>query len=307
MRRAADGTRPYLSARGAAQLQERLNARDLAIIRQVGELRLMSAQQIQVLHFPASEHDNDRAATRARQRVLARLCRDRLLIALERRIGGLRAGSAGLVLALGPVGQRVLAQNGTRRRAYEPTPRFVDHTLATTQLVVDVREAGRAGALDVLDAQAEPTCWRSFARLGGRFTLRPDAFLNLGVGDYELRWFIEVDRATESLPTVLKKCHLYASYYQSGQEQAANGGVFPRVCWVVPDKTRAERVRAAIGRDKRLPDRLFVVTPSAQAIFTLTTQPIAQQALTDRGTINNAKQVPAWSGKGVIYDRTRST
>lgn len=265
---AGDDARPYLSARGAAQLRGRLSARDLAVIRQVGELRLMSARQIQALHFPASQHDNYLAATRARQRVLTRLCRERLLLALTRRIGGIRAGSAGLVLALGPVGQRVLAQGGSRRRAYEPSWRFVDHTLAIAQLVVDMRLAARDGSLDVLQCEAEPTCWRTFARLGGRFTLRPDAILTLGVGDYELRWFIEVDRSSESLPTVLRKCHLYADY-QSGAEQAAHGGVFPRVCWIVPDEQRAERVQAAIGRDSSLPEGLFVVTTSASAVTTL--------------------------------------
>ncbi len=269
MRGAADNTRPYLSARGAAQLSGRLSARDLAIIREVGESRLMSAQQIQALHFPASEHDNDRAATRARQRVLARLCRERLLIALERRIGGVRAGSAGLVLALGPVGQRVIGLDGARRRAHEPGWRFVDHTLAVSQLVVDVSVAARAGLLDVLDAQAEPQCWRTITGMGGGLMLRPDAFLVLGVGDYELRWFIEVDRSSESLPVIVRKCRLYADYYQSGQEQAAHGGVFPRVCWVVPDEMRAERVRAAIARDRSLPDRLFIVTTSAQAVTIL--------------------------------------
>jgi Replication-relaxation len=267
--RGTDATRPYASARGVAQLQGRLSARDLAILRQVAQLRLMSARQIQALHFPATEHDNEPATTRARQRVLTRLSRERLLIALARRIGGVRAGSAGLVLALGPVGQRVLGQDGSRRRAYEPSWRFFDHTLAVSQLVVDVHVAARAGLLDVLETQAEPHCWRQFAGLGGRLVLRPDAFLALGVGEYELRWFIEVDRGTESLPTVLRKCHLYADYYQSGTEQAAHNGIFPRVCWVVPDDVRAERVRAAIARHSALPGRLFVVTTNAQAVTTL--------------------------------------
>jgi hypothetical protein len=229
----------------------------------------MSARQIQALHFPASQHDNDRAATRARQRVLARLYRERLLIALTRRIGGVRAGSAGLVLALGPVGQRVIGLGGARRRTYEPGWRFLDHTLAVSQLVVDVQVAARAGLLDMLDAQAEPQCWRAVAGMGGRLVLRPDAFLILGVGEYELRWFIEVDRSSESLPVIVRKCRLYADYYQSGQEQAERGGVFPRVCWVVPDEVRAERVRAAIARDRSLPDRLFIVTTSAQAVTVL--------------------------------------
>jgi hypothetical protein len=261
--------RPYVSARGVAQLRERLSARDLEIIRQVAELRLMSARQIQAIHFPASQHENELAATRARQRALARLVSERLLICLERRIGGVRAGSAGLVLALGEVGQRVLGLEGPRRRLHEPGPRFVDHTLAVAQLVVDVTVAARRGVLDLLDCQAEPVSWREFPGLGGRRLLRPDMFLKLGVGEYELRWFIEVDRASESLPVIRRKCRLYADYYQSGTEQAGHGGVFPRVCWATPDEGRAERLRQVIIRDRRLPERLFVVATSAQAVNVL--------------------------------------
>jgi hypothetical protein len=122
----------------------------------------------------------------------------------------------------------------------------------------------------VLDTQAEPDSWRQFSGLGGRQWLRPDAFVALGVGEYELRWFIEVDRASESLPVVLRKCRLYADYYQSGTEQAGSG-VFPRVCWVAPDEQRAERLRQAIGRDRQLPAGLFVVTTSERALLSLTT------------------------------------
>jgi hypothetical protein len=262
-------TRPYVSARGVAQARERLSARDMGIIGQVADLRLMSARQIQAVHFPDAEHDNQQAATRARQRVLERLIRERLLIRLDRRIGGVRAGSVGFVFALGPVGQRVLAMDGPRRRSHEPTLRFVDHTLAISQLVVDVAVACRRGLLDVLDVQAEPTSWREFSGIGGRRLLRPDAFLALDSDGYELRWFIEVDRATESLPVVVRKCRLYADYYQSGKEQANRGGVFPRVCWIVPDGLRAERLRQAIARDRELPERLFVVTTAAGALDVL--------------------------------------
>jgi len=241
----------------------------MAILRQVGELRLMSARQLEAIHFPEAEHDNAAAAMRARQRVLARLVRDGLLSALERRIGGVRAGSVGLVLGLGPRGQRVLSLDGPRRRAHEPGLRFVDHTLATTQLVVDAQVAARHGALEVLVCEAEPTCWREFGGIGGRRVLRPDAFLSLGVGEYELRWFVEVDRASESLPVVVRKCRLYGDYYQAGIEQARGGGVFPRVCWVVPDEARAERVRRAIAKERQLPAGLFVVTTSEQALAAL--------------------------------------
>jgi Replication-relaxation len=261
--------RAYMSKPGLIQLREQLSRRDHAIIRQVAELRLMSARQIQAIHFRALEHQNELAATRARQRVLARLIRERLLTRLERRVGGVRAGSAGFIFALGPIGQRLLTLEGARRRAYEPTLRFVDHTLAIAQLVVDMMVASRQGHFDLLACQAEPRCWREFAGLGGRRVLRPDVLVALGVGEYELRWFVEVDRSTESLPTVRRKCQLYAEYYQSGQEQAAQGGVFPRVCWVVPDERRAERVRRAIGRDGTLPAGLFVVTSAPRAVDVL--------------------------------------
>ena len=261
--------RRYVSARGAARLRDRLSERDLAIVRQVADLRLMSARQIQALHFPTSQHMTELAAMRARQRVVTRLTRDRLLTPLQRRVGGVRAGSAGLVLALGPVGQRVLANGGSRRRDYEPTLRFFDHTLATAQLAVDLTVTARRGMMELLSFQAEPESWREFAGVGGgRRWLRPDAFLVIGSGAYELRWFIEVDRATESLPVIVRKCRLYTDYYQSGVEQAAHD-VFPRVCWVVPDEARAERLRAAIERDRHLPKRLFVVRTSTAAVTAL--------------------------------------
>ncbi len=264
-----DGTPSYISAKALDKLRERLSERDLQIIRQVGELRLMSARQIQAIHFPDAEHENRLAATRARQRVIERLGRERLLTPLERRIGGVRAGSAGLVLALGPIGWRVLSSGGPRQRAYEPTLRFVDHTIAITQLVVDATIASRDGLMDILELQPEPRCWRHLAGFGGRRLLRPDAYLALGVGGYELRWFVEMDRATESLPVVLRKCHLYATYYQSGKEQSLSGGVFPRVCWIVPDERRAQQIKDAIAGDRKLLDRLFVVTTDASALGVL--------------------------------------
>jgi hypothetical protein len=270
MRGGEKASRRYASARSVAQLRERLSGRDLAILRQVAELRLMSARQIQAVHFGEAAHGNVQAATRARQRVLERLTRDGLLTRLERRIGGVRAGSAGFILGLGGIGQRVLALDGSRRRAYEPSYRFVDHTLAVSQLIVDVMVSERRGLLDLLVSEVEPKCWREFAGLGGgRRLLRPDAFFVLGSGEYELRWFVEVDRGSESLPVLIRKCRVYASYYQSGKEQVEHDGVFPRVCWIMPDELRAERLRAAIERDRTLPDRLFIVTTSASSLTVL--------------------------------------
>ena len=146
--------------------------------------------------------------------------------------------------------------------------RFFDHTLAIAQLAVDLTLAARHGLVELLAWQAEPQSWREFADMRARRWLRPDAFVVLGSGEFELRWFIEVDRASESLPVIVRKCRLYADYYQSGVEQARHR-VFPRVCWVVPDEPRADRLREAIARERRLPEGLFVVTTSEQAVTVL--------------------------------------
>lgn len=261
--------RRYVSQRGLKQLRDDLSERDLAIIGQVDDLRLMSGRQIQALHFPAEDHVSELSATRARQRVLMRLIRDDLLSPLARRVGGVRAGSAGLVAAPGPLAGRVLHAGHARRRVYEPTARFFDHTLAIGQVVVDLTLAGRRGEIEFVEYVSEPACWRQFSSLGGRRLLRPDLYLALGVEGYDLCWFCEIDRSSESVPTVLRKCRLYTDYYQAGVEQAKSGGVFPRVCWIVPDEIRAERLGKAIAQDRHLPEQLFSVTTSARAVTTL--------------------------------------
>src|ERR1700728_3398377 len=209
--------RRYIGPEGIERLRNQLSDRDVAIIKQVAELRLMSALQIKATHFPVSGHDNEPAASRACQRVLARLVRDRLLGRLDRRVGGVRAGSSGYVYGLGPAGQRLLALDGPRRHYHEPTIRFMDHTLTITQLVVEVTTGARQGEFDLLACQAEPACYREFSGPGGRVMLRPDLFLTMGVGDFEHRWFVEIDRGSESVQEESRKCHLFDAYYRSAK------------------------------------------------------------------------------------------
>lgn len=261
--------RSYLSASGLLSLRERLSVRDVQIISQVAELRLMSSGQIRSVHFPDSEHQSRPAAARACHRALQRLSHERLLTRLARRIGGVRAGSTSFVWALSAVGQRLLALGGARRRFHEPTSRFVDHTLAISQLVVEAQCADRRGELELLAYETEPKCWRAFTGMAGGMVLRPDLHLSLGVGDYKWRWFIEVDRGSVSLPVVIGKSRLYLRYYQSGQEQARCAGSFPRVCWVASDERRAEHIRAALARERDVPERLFTVTTDAHALAVL--------------------------------------
>lgn len=246
-----------IGRRGLAELRGTLSERDLDIVRDVDRFRFLSTGQIEQLHFAG--HASPLAAARAARRSLERLNRDRVLLRLERRIGGMRAGSASFVYGLGPIGDRLLGGEGPRRRYREPSAAFLTHTLAIADVVVDLTLAARKHELELLSVETEPGCWRSFTQgLSGRDVLRPDLFVAVGLGDFEDRWFIEMDLATESTTTVVRKCHTYHAYHGAGVEQAKHG-VFPRVLWIVPHDRRKVQLQKALNGARGITRSHFVV------------------------------------------------
>ena len=209
------------------------------------------------------------AAVRSCHRVLQRLTTARLLVRLDRRIGGVRSGSSGFISFSRP-GSAPPARRwptATARLRADGAIRRPHARGGTARHGRDARR--RSGTLDRVEYQAEPDCWSSFPRAGARVVLRPDLALTLTAQGFEYRWFIEIDRASESLPVILRKSRLAASLYQSGIEQARNNGTFPRVCRITPDEHRAKKIRDAIARDRQLPARLFVVARSGTALSVL--------------------------------------
>src|SRR5437588_1242946 len=193
----------YLGRRGLAQLRERVSERDLDVIRSVAEHRFLTTRQLEALHF--ADHATELAGARVCRRVLARLTDERLLARLERRVGGVRAGSASFVYALGPVGGRLV--DGERRRITEPSTTFLTHTLAVAQTRVELVQASGVGQLELLSVDVEPRCWRRYIGSGGaREVLRPDLYVVTGSGEFEDCWFVEIDRGTESPLALRRKC-----------------------------------------------------------------------------------------------------
>ena len=93
----------------------------------------------------AHYHASQLAGARICRRVLARLTDERLLARLQRRVGGVRAGSASFVYALGPIGRRLLDE---RHRYTEPSQLFLDHTLAVADAHIAIVQADRDGRLE---------------------------------------------------------------------------------------------------------------------------------------------------------------
>lgn len=260
-------SRPTTGRRGLTSVREGLGERDLAVLRSVHALRLVDARQLEALHF--WDHATPLAGARTARRVLERLTTQRLLQRLDRRVGGVRAGSASYIYAVGPVGERLLCPGEPRRRMLEPGERFVRHTLAVAQLAADLTVASRSGGFDLLELTPEPACWRRFTGPAGTAeTLKPDLRLTLGDTELEHHWFVEVDLATESRSAVLRKCRQYVAYWRTGREQVGLG-LFPRVAWLVPDTRRQAQLRQAIDAGG-VEQALFTVERLADAVTVLT-------------------------------------
>ncbi|HTD09917.1 MAG TPA: replication-relaxation family protein [Solirubrobacteraceae bacterium] len=231
--------------------------------------RLASGRQLIRRYWFTSDPGDPRA--RAGRRALKRLTDWRVLDALPRRIGGERAGSAGIVYTVGVAGAKLLARRGQPANRLEaPGALYVAHTIACTELVVTLGEAGRSGALECIEVQNEPECWRTFrAGMGARITLKPDLFIRVAVPghSYEDRWYVEVDLATEAAGTILAKAKRYLAHHRSGSEQ-----VHPRVLWAVPDARRAERIQSALGRLPAGAQRMFSVCGLSETVEYLTAE-----------------------------------
>ncbi len=255
-----------------AAIDARLSDRDRAILQSVAEHQFLTGQQLTALHF----HDHTpTSGPRIARRVLARLRELRVLGALERRVGGIYAGSSGLVHHVDVVGDQLLrGRSGrTARRSREPSARFLAHRLAVADHHLALLTADRARQLEVIDCTVEPASWRRYVGTGGTaVTLKSDLYTETGAGeDLVHAWFIEVDRGTESLLTLLRKCRDYETYRRSGIEQDRTGG-FPVVIWSVthrnPEKaeTRRQNLRDALAADHFLPPQLFRVIAPQQLI-----------------------------------------
>jgi len=181
-----------------------------------------------------------------------------VVTSLERRIGGVRAGSNSYVWTLTESGAALLHlgdENHThRKRTHEPSLYFVRHTLEVAEVYIQLVEICKQHGLKLVKTELEPSCWRSHTGADGKpATLKPDAFAVVDGGKYEDSFFIEVDLATESPVIVLDKCRRYVHYSRTGIEQKEHG-VFPLVVWLVYTPNRKAKLQQYIAECREIPE-----------------------------------------------------
>ncbi len=233
--------RPYVTRSRAATIGASLSPRERAVLADVARLGVASGGQLQRLHYEATE-----AGKRLARIELARLCQSQVLGRLDRTIGGVRAGSRGHCFALGVAGQRIVWPDRARyREPWTPNRAYLRHALAVGEIYVRLRTTMSDR---LLTYDTEPACWRSYFGPGGApTTLKPDAVAILDFAQFEDRFWLEIDLATESGTRITTKAEAYVRYWQSGREQSASG-VFPQVLWVTTTKVRQDLMVAALTR-----------------------------------------------------------
>lgn len=239
----------YVTLAQAEMIAASLSNRDRAILHDLARVRVLTGEQLTRLHFSELAPES---RERTRRRVLARLAAQQLVATLERTVGGARAGSSGLIFSLGIAAQRVLALldsdgyiSGPPSRVRAPvTPGrlFLAHTLAVSSMYVALRERERAGELTVTEFATESAAWWPDGRGG---VIKPDAYVQLRAGTVVDSYWAEVDRATESLPTLKRKLIVYADFARTGQ--LGPDDVVPRVLLTVPHDRRLADVRDLVA------------------------------------------------------------
>lgn len=270
-----------IGARQRAQLAADLSTRDVDVLARIAEHRYLTSTQVQ--RFVFTGYASDASATRSSRYALAKLERLGLLRRLDRRVGGVRAGSAATIWQLTPGGIRLLHDQNRGYRTHEPSGRFLNHCLAIADAHLSLNDLTTTPAADTgsddgredahgaapavgigiqkVTVAVEPASWRRFTGPGGEPRwLQPDLATTLtgtdAEGEYTDHWFIEVDCGTESIPTLLRKCDQYAAYHASGVEQDQLG-TFPAVLWLFTGPTpeqathRLNRLEVALRRRHR--------------------------------------------------------
>jgi hypothetical protein len=246
------------------QLAERLSPRDWSIISTVNRLRIASALQLERLHF----HElTGRSRSVKRADVLKRLVIAGVLVPVPRRVGTANRGSARQRYVLDTAGQRLVQLRANRessetqvRRPRVPGERFVAHSLAVSELYVELVERSRRGGFTVTEFQAEADAyWPD----GARGLIKPDAFVQLERGTMKHYWWYEADMATEDLSTTIRnKLLTYLDFVQRGQ--FGPDDVVPRVLVGVPDRKRQDGIQALVDELPKPADELFLVADQTE-------------------------------------------
>ncbi|MHB8512427.1 MAG: replication-relaxation family protein, partial [Actinomycetota bacterium] len=222
------------------QLRESATAFEWSVLKALAIVRVANTRQLRDHVFPELKKSN---AGRNITRLLKKMESKRLVLRLQREVGGPHGGARQSVWALDTAGTALTHDyDELPRRPRTPGPMFLKHAQAVSEIFFQLAELERCGRLQIRSFEAEPSSWRHFFSAVGPTALKPDAYAEYVVGERTLRAvFLEADLDTEAKSTVAKKMSVFAAYYESGLEQERLG-MFPRVIFIAPNAKRYQAI-----------------------------------------------------------------
>jgi hypothetical protein len=239
-------------------LNIRLGERDLEIFKYMARLRMLTMNQMAALFYqghplPVLELEKANGALRVR---VSRLIKGDFV-----RSAPLSFARAAFVKGyfLGPNGIAVLKD----LREYEDyrKPRWMErkhtmcllhgpHHVIVNNFLTNLLMLSRCReGFDVLDWLGDRDATFRFTFKGERFTYDPDLYVKVTseCERGEMTIFLEVDRDTTTIPVLRRKIYRAHQYYLSKEYKEVTGsGLFPRLCFLVPDRKRAGTLTGAI-------------------------------------------------------------
>ncbi|PTL73203.1 hypothetical protein C1I63_10325 [Rathayibacter caricis DSM 15933] len=252
--------------RRRTEAEPRPTEQEQAVLRFLLEQRYATSRQL--ARAARARYGSDRSAARQTNRLLQKLGSIGLLHVLPRTVGGQARGSSAGIWTITNRGARLAGNGGADseqrkkryRRDQDPSLTFLEHTLAISELRVQLAELEDTRSLKIESITPEPACWRPYlGSAGQRIFLKPDlAVITSTLDGYEDHWFLEVDLATENPARIVTKCRQYQHYRGSGLEQRRTG-LFPAVVWITPTTRRRDQLAHRITSETDLDDQLFTV------------------------------------------------
>jgi hypothetical protein len=240
-------------------LARELPARHTTPLPHLARVRLLTGAHLdRLLAHPETTPET---TARHRRRTMTRLQQLGLVTTLERTIGGTRAGSAGHIYTLTPLGHRVLAALHNQpcpphtKKPTTPSALFLTHTLAISDIYVRLIETSHHHTVTMSSFITEPACWQP---TGHGTYLKPDAYCVLSTTTHQDCWWLEIDQNTEPLPRIRTKSRAYLDFLTHGG--LGPHDVPPRVLFTTPNTPRANTIKQAITTLSTRDDDLINVT-----------------------------------------------
>lgn len=128
------------------------------------------------------------------------------------------------------------------------------HTLAIVDTFVAIKQAERAGQIDILNYAVEYEAWINLAGSD----IRPDMFVDLGLVERKERvvQWVEVDNSSERYKHIKEKLDRYRHAYNHSDKYPLD--IFPQVVFLANTAERARELRQMVGRES-MPDGFVVV------------------------------------------------